>query len=116
MASKDKLFKEELEKAKEREEIRLAQEITQDFLQRREERRKAENGWLLNMNFFSGNQYCDVSPFGGLIEEDKRFYWQSRRVFNHIAPTVDSRIAKLEKMNHKKRASDSFRGNERKSV
>ena len=50
------------------------------------------------MNFLSGNQYCDVSPQGGIAEEDKRFYWQSRRVFNHIAPTIDTRIAKLTKM------------------
>ena len=75
-----------------------AEEITKEFLARREERRSIENGWTLNINFFSGNQYCDVSPFGDVVEEDKRFYWQSRRVFNHIAPTVDCRIAKLEKM------------------
>lgn len=77
---------------------RRAEEITQEYLARREERRSVENGWTLNINFFSGNQYCDVSPFGDVVEEDKRFYWQSRRVFNHIAPTVDCRIAKLEKM------------------
>ena len=77
---------------------KLAQEVLADFQKRREERRAAESGWLLNMNFFSGNQYCDVSPFGGVEQEDKRFYWQSRRVFNHIAPTVESRLAKLEKL------------------
>lgn len=77
---------------------KLAAEITADFERRREERRSLENGWLLNLNFLSGNQYCDVSPYGEIEEEDKRFYWQSRRVFNHIAPTVDSRIAKLTKM------------------
>lgn len=77
---------------------RLAAEVTEDFERRREARRSIENGWRLNMNFFSGNQYCDVSPFGGLVEEDKQYYWQSRRVFNHIAPAVDSRIAKLENL------------------
>ena len=89
--------KEERRRAKERAEARIAQEVTADFERRREARRSIENGWLLNMNFFSGNQYCDVSPFGGVQEEDPQFYWQSRRVFNHIAPMVDSRIAKLEK-------------------
>lgn len=88
----------ELKEQKERAEARIAEEVTADFLRRREERRAVESGWLLNINFFSGNQYCDVSPFGGVIEEDRQFYWQSRRVFNHIAPTIDSRIAKLEKM------------------
>lgn len=77
---------------------RLVEEVTQDFLARREKRRSVENGWLLNLNFFSGNQYCDVSPYGNLQEEDKQFYWQSRRAFNHIAPTVESRLAKLEKL------------------
>ena len=86
------------EEAKKREEEKLAREVEEDFVRRREERRSLESGWLLNINFFSGNQYCDVSPLGGVEEEDKRFYWQSRRVFNHIAPTVESRIAKLEKM------------------
>ena len=84
--------------AEERRKKKLAEAIVADFERRREERRAVESGWMLNMNFFSGNQYCDVSPFGGVTEEDPRFYWQSRRVFNHIAPLVDARIAKLEKL------------------
>lgn len=87
-----------LEEAKEREREKLAKDVEADFQHRREARKSLESGWMLNINFFSGNQYCDVSPFGGVEEEDKRFYWQSRRVFNHIAPTVDTRIAKLERM------------------
>ena len=60
--------------AKEKREQKIAQEVTEDFLRRREERRAVENGWALNINFFSGNQYCDVAPSGELVEEDKRFY------------------------------------------
>ncbi len=75
----------------------LVNEVEADFLRRRNERRELEKGWELNMNFFSGNQYCDVAPNGEIREEDKRFYWQSRRVFNHVAPTVETRCAKLEK-------------------
>ncbi len=92
------MTKEALLKQKEREDARIASEVTEDFEKRRMERQAIESGWVLNMNFFSGNQYCDVSPMGGIVEEDSQFYWQSRRVFNHIAPTVESRIAKLEKM------------------
>ncbi len=92
------LEEEELKRQKEREEARIAAAVTEDFLKRREERRSVESGWILNINFFSGNQYCDISPRGEVVEEDEQFYWQSRRVFNHIAPTIDSRIAKLEKM------------------
>ena len=89
------------EKEQEREERRkklLAQEITADFAARQAARRKLERGWQLNMNFVSGNQYCDISPSGELEEEDPAFYWQSRKAFNHIAPTVDTRIARLSKV------------------
>ena len=57
---------------KEKQEQKLAQEIIADFERRREERRSVESGWLLNLHFYSGDQYCDVSPFGGLAEEDTR--------------------------------------------
>ncbi len=98
MATKKTAIAERVEREeRERAERKLAIEVREDFEGRREARRKLENGWLLNMNFLSGNQYCDVSPQGGVEEEDKQFYWQARRVFNHIAPAVDSRIAKLEK-------------------
>lgn len=93
-----KLTKDTLAQQKERENARVAAEVTADFEERREKRRSIESGWILNINFLSGNQYCDVSPFGDVVEEDPQFYWQSRRVFNHIAPTVESRIAKLEHM------------------
>ena len=87
----------EVERQRRREWAEIAAEVTSDFNRRREARRSIENCWLLNLNFYNGNQYCDVSP-EGLESEDAQFYWQSRRVFNHIAPTVDARIAKLENM------------------
>ena len=91
------LDKEEVERQRRREWAEIAADVTSDFNRRREARRSIENGWLLNLNFYNGNQYCDVSP-EGVQSEDTQFYWQSRRVFNHIAPTVDARIAKLEKL------------------
>ena len=84
-------------RAEERRVQALVRDVEEDFSRRRAARRELERGWELNMNFFSGNQYCDVAPNGEIAEEDKRFYWQSRRVFNHIAPTVETRCAKLEK-------------------
>ncbi len=92
------LSKEEQEEALKRRAEKIAAEVTADFQRRREERRSVESGWLLNMNFLSGNQYCDVSPFGGVEQEDQRFYWQSRGVYNHIAPIIDSRLARLERL------------------
>ncbi len=73
----------------------LAEEVTRDFLKRQEERRLTERGWQLNMNFVSGNQYCDVNASGEIFEEEKGYYWQSRRVFNHVASIVDLRCSKL---------------------
>ena len=48
---------------------KIVSNVMQDFQRRREERRSLESAWILNRNFFGGNQYCDVSPFGG-VEED----------------------------------------------
>ena len=43
---------------KEREllERKTVESVKADFERRREERRSVESGWLLNMNFLSGNQ------------------------------------------------------------
>ena len=101
MLDEKDLPEKEREEAKVRSEKKLVKEITLDFKRRREERRAVESSWILNMNFYKGNQYCDVSPFGGVEEESKRFYWQSRRVFNHVAPMVEARLAKLERLRPK---------------
>ena len=73
----------------------LAAEVTEDFLRRQEERKTLERGWQLNMNFVNGNQYCDINSSGEIFEEEKGYFWQARRVFNHIAPIVDLRCSKL---------------------
>lgn len=76
----------------------IVRNVRDDFAARREARRSLERGWQLNMNFVSGNQYCDISEAGELEEETEAYYWQSRRSFNHIAPTIDTRIARLAKV------------------
>ncbi len=76
-------------------EEKLAEEVTEDFLKRQEERRFLEVGWQMNMNFVNGNQYCGINAKGEIYEEDEGYYWQTRRVFNHIAPTIDLRCSKL---------------------
>ena len=91
----EKKIAEETESKRKKE---LAEEIKKDFESRKEARRSIEQGWRINMNFVSGNQYCFVSHAGNLETEDAEFYWQSRRCFNHIAPTVETRIARLSKV------------------
>lgn len=73
----------------------IAEEVTEDFLKRQQERRLIERGWQLNANFVDGKQYCDVNSSGEIFEEEKEYFWQSRRVFNHIAPLVDLRCSRL---------------------
>ncbi len=79
----------------------LVSDVKSDFARRQEERRTLERGWQLNMNFLSGNQYCDVNSLGELEEDAHGFFWQTRRVFNYIAPTIDMRCAKLARIRPK---------------
>ncbi len=85
------------EKAREQ----IADDVMRDFALRQEERRQLERGWQLNMNFLCGNQYCDVNSLGEIEEDAQGFFWQTRRVFNYIAPTVDMRCAKLARIRPK---------------
>ena len=89
------------ESSKSKREQALAADVIADFKRRQEERRSIERGWQLNMNFLSGNQYCDVNPFGDLEEESGGYFWQQHRVFNYIAPTVDTRCSKLSRIRPK---------------
>ena len=79
-------------------EEKLAEEVEKDFLRRQRERKPLERSWQLNMSFVSGNQYCDIDASGEMFEEDKGYYWQSKRVFNHIAPIIDTRLSKLSRI------------------
>lgn len=79
---------------------KIVNDVTEDYERRKADRLFTESAWRLNLNFVKGNQFCDIAPDGEITEEDKKFYWQSRRVFNHIAPVVDARLAKLTKMRH----------------
>lgn len=78
-----------------KEQEELVAEVRADFKRRQEERRAIERGWQLNMNFLSGNQYCDVNSLGEIESDSGGYYWQEKRVFNHIAPAVDTRCCKL---------------------
>lgn len=79
----------------------IVKEVLEDFQTRVYERKKFELQWQMNINFYMGNQNCDVG-FGGIIEDwDKEYFWQQREVFNHIAPKIDIRLAKLAKIKPK---------------
>ena len=75
-------------------------ETEADFAARQEERAALEKQWELNMQFLIGNQYAEVSSRGEIVERDDAFLWQER-VFNHIAPLVESRAAKFSRVRPK---------------
>lgn len=75
----------------------IAQTLS-DFEYRRQQRLQLERQWELNINFLTGNQYCDLNGRGEILDSDKTFYWQNRGVFNHIAPVVETRLAKFSRI------------------
>ena len=80
---------------------KIAKETIADFEQRMRARKGFDNQWQLNMNFYMGNQFCDIG-YGGFVRDvDRDFFWQEREVFNHIAPIIDIRLSKLSKIKPK---------------
>lgn len=78
-----------------KQEEELVEEVVNDFKRRQEERRAIERSWQLNVNFVNGNQYCDVNTLGEIERDNGGYFWQQKRVFNYIAPTVDMRCSRL---------------------
>lgn len=76
----------------------LVSEVREDYKRRREERRSLEQKWNLDLNYLAGNQYCEISPTGAIEEEDSEYFWQNKNVYNHIAPIVETRLAKLSRV------------------
>lgn len=77
----------------------LVQYVNQEYRRRQEERRPFENQWRLNINFIQGNQYMQINPVTQALEEiPKMYWWQEREVFNHVAPNVEVRLAKMSRM------------------
>ena len=79
----------------------LVKETIEDFESRVRARKSFDSQWQLNMNFYMGNQYCDVS-YGGMVRDvDREYFWQEREVYNHIAPIIEVRLSKLSKIKPK---------------
>nr|DAH57461.1 MAG TPA: portal [Caudoviricetes sp.] len=76
----------------------VVREIKQDFAARQKMRRPYELGWQLNMNFVMGNQYCQIGARGAIEQEDKFYFWQEKQVYNHIAPIVETRLSRLNRV------------------
>lgn len=79
-------------------EKQICEEVTSDFESRRRSRKSLERVWELNLNFVRGNQYCRLTESGELIPTERAYDWEQRRVYNHIAPIIDTRLAKLSRI------------------
>lgn len=93
MKEKNKKTKDEIRFAED-----LVAEIKKDFAARQKMRRPYELSWQLNMNFVMGNQYCQITPKGSIEQEDKYYFWQEKQVYNHIAPIVETRLSRLNRV------------------
>lgn len=75
--------------------------VLEELEKRRGQRSSLERQWTLNANFLVGNQYCEVRPYTGEIEQLEPVYdWLNRETFNNIAPLIETRIANLKKINY----------------
>ena len=76
----------------------LAAEIKNEFERRQAERAPFELQWQLNLKFLKGDQYCETNAAGRIEETKNDFYWQEKEVYNHLAPIVETRLAKLNRV------------------
>ena len=75
----------------------IVEELREAFRKRREERRPWELQWRLNQSFLAGRDAV-LSARGELEEEERRYDWERRDNFNHIAPILETRCAKLARV------------------
>ena len=79
----------------------IIKKVMDDLEKRKSERSILEQQWTLNANFLCGNQFCEINPYRGDIEQLEPVYdWLEREVFNQIAPLIETRIANLKKINY----------------
>lgn len=76
----------------------IVAQVNADFKKRQEARRPVELNWRLNMNFIVGNQFSEISPKGDIEDVNRQYFWQQREVYNHIAPILETRLAKLARV------------------
>lgn len=75
--------------------------IKSEAERRRGEQKTLEWQWCLNGNFYNGNQFCEINPHRGGVEQvhaDSDV--KERQVFNRIAPIVETRMANLNTLRY----------------
>jgi len=49
-----------------------------------------------NKRFANGEQFININAFGDIVEEEKQFFWQERKIYNHIKPIIEYLKAKYK--------------------
>lgn len=75
--------------------------IIAELEKRRQDRLSLELQWLLNANFVSGHQYCEIHPTRGeVVDIEAENDTEERGVYNRIAPIYDTRMANLRNVRY----------------
>lgn len=79
--------------------VALVDFVTSEFEKRQKERLPLELQWRLNIDFVNGNQFNVINTHTKTIDQKELMYWwEVRRVYNQIAPIVETRLAKLSRI------------------
>ena len=76
--------------------------IMTELERRRSDRAGYELQWTLNANFLAGHQNCDINAYRNVIEDESTVTKtdKERRVYNRIAPLMETRHAHLMAINY----------------
>lgn len=75
--------------------------VKAEATKRRNAQQPLEWQWCLNANFFAGNQYCDINPYNGGVQQiGPEHENQERQAFNRISPIIETRMANLNKLRY----------------
>ena len=76
--------------------------ITTELERRRDERTGLELQWTLNSNFLTGHQNCDINMLTHSIRDEDNVLVtdKERRVYNRIAPLMETRHANLKSIDY----------------
>lgn len=84
-----------MNKEKEISQEEIVKSVKEDLYKRQLERKKYEAQWKMNLNFLEGNQYSQLGNNNDLIEREKRYDWEEKKVYNHISGLLEVRQSKL---------------------
>ena len=93
-----KINQEEKNQKQKIEDEEIVREVLQEYERRRQEKKPFELSFELNMDFVAGNQNSYITSNGELAEMSSNYAFEKKEVFNHCAPIIETRLAKLARV------------------